>query len=177
MLVARLPVQTRLRRARRRLSTPQLGRVLWKRRGPVVPTGGRTVDNSPTRLPNRWKTYLKGEGRPSSFVCTPEGAERLLAAAMTSKLTQRVGSFGRFVMPVKPRPATSRGKRRSGVLGESGRRFDRFREASGGGGIPGSRQCSVCVAAATAAGLFRRAAARPRPNRCSCREREGRAAG
>jgi hypothetical protein len=60
------------------------------------------VDNSRDNLLTRWRTRLKDARRTSSVVTAPEGAERLLAAEMISRLTQRVGSFGRISLPAVP---------------------------------------------------------------------------
>ena len=58
------------------------------------------MDKSRVDFRIRWKTRLNGRGRSYSLYRTSEGAERLLVAAMTSRLMQRVGSFGRFFVPV-----------------------------------------------------------------------------
>jgi hypothetical protein len=58
------------------------------------------VDKSRDEIPSKWKTRLNYVLPRRSVFSTPGGAERLLAAEMTSRHTQRVGSFGRFAMPV-----------------------------------------------------------------------------
>ena len=94
-----------------------------------VPIGGYTVDNFRPQLPNRWETYLKEESGSTTFVRTPEGAERLLVAAMTSMPTQRVGSFGRLLLSARiPRSRAFGTYVEAASRGESGRRLDRFRE-------------------------------------------------
>jgi hypothetical protein len=77
------------------------------------------VDNFRAQLSNRWESHLLGEVRPSTFIWTPEGAERLLAAAITSRLTQRVGSFGRLLCPRESRPIAFGGQTTRRRPGES----------------------------------------------------------
>ena len=74
-----------------------------------APEARRPGRMSPRRVDSRWTSPaarfeiggepdLSGVGARSNVVCTPGGAERLLVAAITSRHTQREGSFGCFAV-------------------------------------------------------------------------------
>jgi hypothetical protein len=108
------------------------------------------VDNFRQQLPNRWETYLKGAGWSTSFVFTPEGAERLLVAAMISMPTQRVGSFGRLLLSARVPPLERiRDIRRGGAPGRVRTPPRSVPRVPGGGGS----LASPVFGSAAAAGL------------------------